>query len=130
MSRRRLESPPVDHAQDRAKWAQLIGQVHEVVATDAPTLAALELLASQALRARTCWVPAAPWPRGLVCGVLTAAAVAYGRQGDVGVRQGLRPALIAAAGLVDQLLADAAEPVAPVGEDAPARGYRAPYADL
>jgi len=75
---------------------------HRTVET--PTPAQREALAAEALRARSLWVPAEAYPRGLVCNVVWSLCLAYGREGDAERRGRLEPMMLAAAGMLDELL--------------------------
>lgn len=131
--KRAAERPVADYRADRNKWSDLVQLAHAAAASDAP--ADLKTLSDRALASETCWQMLAPFPRGLVCRILSRTAWAYGRQPDAGPRAQLAPLLIASAGLVDELFqqtavdpsADAA-PTAPVVDAAPV-AQRLPYAD-
>lgn len=103
MTRRRISAPPVDHRQDRPKWAGLVALAHSAVA--AGETADVRTLSERALAAETCWVPVAPFPRNLPCRLLSRIAWAYGRQTDLAERARYAPMLMTSAGMVDELLA-------------------------
>lgn len=130
MKKRAAEQPLVDHRADRNKWADLVGLAHAAAASD--TAVALKALSERALAAETCWTMLAPFPRGLVCRVLSRLAWAYGRQSDADLRAQMKPLLIASAGMVDELFqqtaAQPSEPSAAPAETQPV-ARRLPYAD-
>ena len=68
----------------------------------------------------------APFPRGLVCRVMTRLAYAWARQADAPGRAALAPLLMASVGLVDQLMAATAEAAA--AQTMPAAGAAMPDA--
>lgn len=128
--KRSADLPAVDHRADRNKWADLVGLSHAAAASDAA--AALKALSDRALAAETCWTMLAPFPRGLVCRVLSRLAWAYGRQADAALRGQMKPLLIASAGMVDELFQQtAAQPSEPPSSlaDTQAPALRLPYAD-
>lgn len=99
---RRRQPAPVDRTRDRPNWRGLVRLAHRTVET--PTPAQREALAAEALRARSLWVPAEAYPRGLVCNVVWSLCLAYGREGDAERRGRLEPMMLAAAGMLDELL--------------------------
>lgn len=120
--------PAADYRADRSKWAGLVALSHKAVSTNAP--ADLKALSELALTGETCWTMLAPFPRGLVCRILSRTAWAYGRQIDPAMRAQLAPLMIASAGLVDELHQQTADTVAvapamPVATST----QRLPYAD-
>lgn len=104
---KRAAPPPTNHAEHRDRWAGLVQDIHHAVASDAAP--ALSAVAERALAAESCWTMIAPFPRGLVCRVMTRLAYAWARQADAPARAALAPLLMASVGLVDQLLAETAE---------------------
>lgn len=121
--------PSVDYRTDRNRWADLVALAHKAASSGAP--ADLKALSDRALTGENGWTMLAPYPRGLVCRVLTRAAWAYGRQIDPAMRAQLAPLMIASASLVDELYQQTAEAVtaAPVAMPAAAPAQRLPYAD-
>lgn len=101
---KRAAPAPANHAEHRDRWTGLIHDIHHAVASEAS--AALASVAERALAAESCWTMVAPFPRGLVCRVMTRTAYAWSRQSDPAARAALAPLLMASVGLVDQLLAE------------------------
>ncbi|WP_303713307.1 hypothetical protein [Brevundimonas naejangsanensis] len=99
---RRRKPAPVDRARDRPNWRGLVRLAHRTVET--PTPAQREALAGDALRARSLWVPVEAYPRGLVCNVVWSLCLAYAREDDAERRGRLEPMMLAAAGMLDELL--------------------------
>lgn len=131
--KRAAEKPAADYRADRNKWSSLVELAHAAAASDVP--ADLKTLSERALASETCWQMLAPFPRGLVCRILSRTAWAFGRQPDAALRAQLSPLLIASAGLVDELFQQTASdpsaeaaPAAPVVGAAPV-AQRLPYAD-
>lgn len=104
---KRAAPPPTNHAEHRDRWAGLVQDIHHAVESDAP--AALSAVAERALAAESCWTMVAPFPRGLVCRVMTRLAYVWARQADPDGRAALAPLLMASVGLVDQLMAETEE---------------------
>lgn len=118
MKRRTSPMPAPDRRADLPKWSNLVALTHGAVEADhsqdaALIGSALKALADRALAAETCWVEPVAYPRNLQCRVLARIAFAYSRQTDAAWRARLAPLMLAAAGMVDELIAEAsAEPVA------------------
>lgn len=125
--KRTTSLPAVDYRADRNRWGDLIALAHKAASTGTP--ADLKALSDKALNADSCWTMLAPFPRGLVCRVLTRTAWAYGRQVDTAVRAQLAPMLITAAGLVDELHQQTADAAVPTSPPVAAADARLPYAD-
>ena len=120
--------PSVDYRTDRNRWADLVALAHKAASTGAP--ADLKALSEKALTGESGWTMLAPYPRGLVCRVLTRTAWAYGRQVDPAMRAQLAPLMIASAGLVDELFQQTADTVAVIPALPVATStQRLPYAD-
>lgn len=131
---KRAAPPPTNYAEHRDRWSGLIHDIHHAVASEAAT--ALSSIAERALAAESCWTMIAPFPRGLVCRVMTRAAYVWARQTDPGARAALTPLLMASVGMVDQLMAETAgEATAPptpaeaTEPPAPRPVPRLPYAE-
>lgn len=127
--KRGAPSPCVDYRADRSRWADLVVLAHRAASSGSP--ADLKALSDKALTGENGWTMLAPYPRGLVCRVLTRAAWAYGRQIDPAMRAQLAPLMITSAGLVDELYQQTADAVtaAPAGMPAATPAQRLPYAD-
>lgn len=125
--KRSASLPAVDYRADRSRWGDLIALAHKAASSGAA--ADLKALSDKALNADSCWTMLAPFPRGLVCRVLTRTAWAYGRQVDTAARAQLAPLLISAAGLVDQLYQQTTDVPAAKSRTVAAADARLPYAD-
>lgn len=126
--KRAAPSPSVDYRADRNRWADLVALAHRAASSGSP--ADLKALSDKALTGENGWTMLAPYPRGLVCRVLTRAAWAYGRQIDPAMRAQLAPLMIASAGLVDELHQQTADVVSAAPAAMPAAtALRLPYAD-
>lgn len=126
MTRRPASPQPVDHSRDRARWAELIRDVHAVAAGEGRMLS--RELGDKANTARNYWAPVAGYPGGVVCGLFATAAWAWARSEDGARRDQVKGIMLSTAGMVDELLdetANVAPPAAP--EQQPAAVGRLPY---
>lgn len=107
-----------DYRIDLRRWAALVALTHTAV--EAPSATHLAALGERALTAERGWTALAPFPRGLVCRVLSRMAWAYASQSDAVLRARLAPLLLAAAGMVDELVQQEAPTsgAAPAGPEA------------
>lgn len=117
--------PTPDPARDHPLWRALVETAH--VAAALPTQGSLDRLAEGGLKARDLWTLPAPYPRGLCAKAFAGLAFAYGRQTDAGERAKLSPLMLAAAGLVEELLSAPEATPAPVTDEQAAPRVRLPY---